>query len=52
MKGSVEHKRYLQKYRKELKCYHYDDLYLFKLELCKNKYDRQKFKKFDYETSM
>lgn len=51
MKGSVEHKHYVSRYRKELKAMHFDCLYLFKLENCKKKYDRRAFKKFDYELS-
>ena len=37
MKGSKEYKRYVTKHRKELHAMHWDDIYLFKLELdCKN----------------
>lgn len=46
MKGPRELKRYLSKYRLELRAGHYDDLLLMKLQdTCKKWYNRSKHKK-------
>ena len=45
MKGPLELKRYIAKYRNHLKAIKFDDLLIFKLERCKKFYNRQKFKR-------
>lgn len=44
MKGPKEMKRYVAKYRDHLKACHWDDLFIFKCERCKNWFNRNKVK--------
>ena len=42
MKGARDCRRYLQSNKAMLKAYHYDDLWLFKLQACKLWYKRNR----------
>lgn len=42
MKGPKALKRYVAKYRAQLKACHWDDLFIFQMERCKNWYKRDK----------
>ncbi|MNQ24262.1 hypothetical protein D3C85_374520 [compost metagenome] len=42
MKGPKALKRYVAKHRKHLKACHWDDLFIFQMERCKNWYKRDK----------
>lgn len=47
MKGPKALKRYVAKYRAHLKACHWDDMFIFQMERCKNWYKRNK--KIDLE---
>jgi hypothetical protein len=50
MKCARDFKRYIAKYRKDLKAIHWDDLYIFKMATCKKRFKRHKHPtKFEME---